>query len=468
MLRLSRLLCIVVLILAAIGAVGAQSDTPLVVLMDGDFWTWDDTTGALNRLTSWGYNHEPSISPDGTLIAYMSYAEMTAEAIEREGGIAGGELPGNIWVMDIRTGEATRLVDQPEGASFFTEGVPDLAVIRGKPVWSPDGSMMAWSEFTYPQTEPMNQRVMVYDFATGTAETLTDAVPPQGGVPAPVQLLWGENGITVLSYAQNMQTGMQDLSYLTYDLQGNLVMELAAPVSNNRFVTETVLVEVAGRQVLGLRYNTGEWELLDPITGVLETVPAPLEMVSALAPDQSLMLSPLSTDSVQIFDAEGHFLDQFDSVRYATLSPDGQAIGYELDALGGGPTVWRNGEITLMPVGETQYAWTAVWGPTLWRVPDTSTPVVQPPPSDFACAGALTPRLVIGGFAVVLPGSPNNVRASASTSGALVGTIPAGGVFEITGGPACGDGIVWWQVNYNGVIGWTAEGTDAYFVEPAA
>ena len=86
---------------------------------------------------------------------------------------------------------------------------------------------------------------------------------------------------------------------------------------------------------------------------------------------------------------------------------------------------------------------------------------------DPNCAGAPMPRLSVGAQARVLPGDANNVRDSASRSGALVGSIPGGGVFTVLEGPVCADGFNWWGVEYNGLTGWTVEGSGAdYWVEP--
>lgn len=94
---------------------------------------------------------------------------------------------------------------------------------------------------------------------------------------------------------------------------------------------------------------------------------------------------------------------------------------------------------------------------------------VPPPP---ACT--LPNRLTVGGYGRVTPGLPNVLRDAPGTqrTGAnsrVIGEIPGGGVFQVLGGPQCGtDGRWWWQVNYNGVVGWTAEGEGAgtYWVEP--
>ena len=86
---------------------------------------------------------------------------------------------------------------------------------------------------------------------------------------------------------------------------------------------------------------------------------------------------------------------------------------------------------------------------------------------DPACPGAPLPRLVVGALARVLPGDANNVRDAASRNGALVGSIPGGEVFNVLEGPVCADGLNWWSVDYDGLLGWTVEGSGSeYWLEP--
>lgn len=79
------------------------------------------------------------------------------------------------------------------------------------------------------------------------------------------------------------------------------------------------------------------------------------------------------------------------------------------------------------------------------------------------CPGALVSRLSVGGFGVVTPGQANNVRAQSSVSGSRLGTIPAGGRFDVLEGPVCSDGYAWWRVRYGTLTGWTAESNDQYY-----
>ena len=70
-------------------------------------------------------------------------------------------------------------------------------------------------------------------------------------------------------------------------------------------------------------------------------------------------------------------------------------------------------------------------------------------------------NLQVGYVGVVVPGLPNAVRNLPGTSApsVVVGQLEGGSYFHVLGGPTCVDGYNWWEVEGNGVIGWTADGT---------
>lgn len=83
------------------------------------------------------------------------------------------------------------------------------------------------------------------------------------------------------------------------------------------------------------------------------------------------------------------------------------------------------------------------------------------------------PRLVAGGQARVTPGLPNVIRSQPwrGAGSSILGQIPAGGVFTVLAGygPQCSEGMNWYYVSYNGLVGWTAEGNNGvYWTEPVA
>lgn len=86
------------------------------------------------------------------------------------------------------------------------------------------------------------------------------------------------------------------------------------------------------------------------------------------------------------------------------------------------------------------------------------------------CYGAPPPRLQVNTQAMVTPGLPNALRTQPFRGpySTVIGWIPGGSVFSVIGGPSCGDGMYWWQISYNGLIGWTPEGSPQgeYWLQP--
>lgn len=123
--------------------------------------------------------------------------------------------------------------------------------------------------------------------------------------------------------------------------------------------------------------------------------------------------------------------------------------------------------------GGTQIPWEVVcdyvWGGTAWHNINGHNP------NGVRCGGSaavpsqnithpqgnpceITALVTKGGAAQILPGIANNLRNSASTTGKFVVSIPGGSTISIIDGPTCANGHRWWKVNFNGTIGWTADG----------
>jgi len=89
---------------------------------------------------------------------------------------------------------------------------------------------------------------------------------------------------------------------------------------------------------------------------------------------------------------------------------------------------------------------------------------------DFGCYGSAPTRLQVGAQGRVTPGLPNIFRSQPyrGYDSIVLGQIPAGSTFSIIGGPSCFDNMLWWQINWNGQIGWTPEASNYgdYWIEP--
>ena len=98
-------------------------------------------------------------------------------------------------------------------------------------------------------------------------------------------------------------------------------------------------------------------------------------------------------------------------------------------------------------------------------VADYSNPLCQQPVGEISYMPTrLTPQIQ----ARVQPGLPNNLRDNPSTGASAIGEIPGGALFTVLQGPVCDDeGFLWYQVDFDGVVGWTAEGRGGdFFLEP--
>ena len=86
----------------------------------------------------------------------------------------------------------------------------------------------------------------------------------------------------------------------------------------------------------------------------------------------------------------------------------------------------------------------------------TAAPVMA---QDSNCTNAPTNNLRVGIWArVVQSPDANNLRQRPSTSAPVLDTMSSHRRFEIVGGPRCSGGLRWWQVRFEGIVGWTADG----------
>lgn len=80
--------------------------------------------------------------------------------------------------------------------------------------------------------------------------------------------------------------------------------------------------------------------------------------------------------------------------------------------------------------------------------------------------GGMGSQHIAGMATWVTPGLPNALRSQPG-SGTNIGAIPGGAQISIVAGPQCVGGRTWWQVNYAGLVGWTAEGEGgSYWLDP--
>lgn len=470
MLRVRSLICgiiIAILLLSLIPVqsepANAQADTaPIVLWAEGDYWRYYPATNSVEQITTWGWNSFPIISPDSTHIAYSSTAAFVVDYINENGGIGGGALPSNIWVLNIATGDAFRPADQAPGATFDSG---DTLYMRSNPTWSPDGLFLAWTELRSPN---MENYLAIYNMLTG--ETKFSTIDGQMyGVPAPLPIEWGDGGIAVQSFAFNEQLNVVTERYHIFDYNGTPLGALV-PNTGDAGGVDFTWIKDGVTDYLGVLDTDGIWHLLNPKTGIETTYIGNIELYNPLFPERHrLQVFPQETQNMG--DTLGAYVtapnipstllpNSSALLNYYTISPTGNAVAYSIFG-NAGSFVWSNGNLQNINLDKTVTS--LVWGYGQWRLADggiVGNPVSQTYQEPIACITELPSRLTVGRTAhVSLTGGANNMRDTASVNGLVVVQIPEGANFDVVEGPICDDGLAWWQVNYNGATGWTAEGS---------
>ncbi|MFP4321579.1 MAG: hypothetical protein ACLFTK_03925 [Anaerolineales bacterium] len=98
-------------------------------------------------------------------------------------------------------------------------------------------------------------------------------------------------------------------------------------------------------------------------------------------------------------------------------------------------------------------------------LPPFTPNIAAPPPPQ--CEDFMPSRLRPNMTAQVTPGPANNFRDGPSLNANSIGRLPGEAVFFVLDGPVCADGMAWWQVDYQGTVGWTSEGQgNTYWLQP--
>ena len=223
---------------------------------------------------------EPSsgatLSPDGTMIAYRSEAVGVREAIDDQIVNLPSQIPSNIWLWEVGSEESVLIAGQPEEATISADIGFEYMVERSVPVWSPDGTQLAWGEFNL---DTWTYQIMVYNLEDETVAVLIEEPPSgfQDVVFYPYPPSWGDGGIVFVQ--PNFIEGadgspeVQDAVSIFDPVDGNLIY--SAIVTEGEINTITTWQWLNEGMMLALELEDGSWEALDVESGELSKIEAP-------------------------------------------------------------------------------------------------------------------------------------------------------------------------------------------------
>lgn len=197
-----------------------------------------------------------TLSPDGTLVTFkVVEAQIAAEYF--------GDVPGTLVRLELETDTLHILSVQPETFSCEQEGCR-AGNWQGTPVFSPDGSQIAWAE----TGETSGLVMAVHTIATQETVRYPNVLKlgfQDGSDFALPYLEWGASGI-LNRYSTNL--GVADFHVLLdiIDPATRAVMTLDLHSYDDDSSLAPSIVEWAmlnGEQVLAFGYSTGLWEVVD-------------------------------------------------------------------------------------------------------------------------------------------------------------------------------------------------------------
>jgi len=452
-----------------------EQDSPLVVFLGGNMLVREGNTLQAFRICQPDESLAGGVfpSPDGSRFIMTAVPRKVEEAIAELGFIGDAPIGLNLWLCDIANESLTRFRLFPGGDEPFAGEIPIPEVLESRPVWSPDGQLIAWSQRAVADD---SASFVIYEPPTNTFTEIPVAIPPSGDFPSAPAIMWGEAGLHFSVSMLNQETFESTELIITYSPSGERLGEVAmTPSSETDFFTRQILVDLPdGSQRIALRSFEQGWLLLDPISGEQQPLNGLPALYSPAAPQGLALAGDIDAElnytwlPVGSLTGAGNLPDlRGIEANHIAVSPGGGAFAYADTAL----HIWENGTIIAIANSSDfaiDFSAAIFWGSTAWRIAEAGVSSASAADALPTCPGVQQSRLSVGSFAQVIPGAgANNVRDAAGTNSNTIGQIPEGGVFTVLDGPVCADGFAWYQVDFNGLTGWTAEGDSSnYWLEP--
>ncbi len=419
----------------------------IAYLSDGELWVWsvgEDYPIQMTGFADDAFIYVIEMSPDGRYVA----AGVRISIVDASGLLV--DDYSEVWLYDIPSAALSKITpDHPLPDENGYVGGEEY----GAPTFSPDGSELAWVYY-YEQFGGSVYGVDFYTIATQETRRVPGGIElgyQDGGLSLP-RPQWGAGGLldVVATIGSDNQFHNVVTRYDPVEQTGTYYDIWRQDMGDDQLPTDVQWAERAGRHVIAYR-RAEIWHTLDPLDGT--------ETSYSGAPTIHLAGYTLAANTLRTPSGEPVMLPE--GARILTVSTGGGAVLFRAAESAG---VWEAGSTRLFdPPLDIRASIGALAGARRVLRFDNVEPTGT---TSFAFSVRtditpcfLPPRLQIGQTAVVVPGAGANLlRADAGLAAAAVGSIPEGAQMTVLDGAVCRDGYRWWQVDYNGLVGWTAEG----------
>lgn len=306
----------------------------------GDVCSWSPGEDSYQHETRGVYIGQPALSPDGTLLVFLALPEAFVEASKRGEDLTRGTgpLPTNIGLLDLTrsVGDPERIIviaSQPDETAHSSEWPPLQR--RSRPVWSPDGTQIAWIELDL-DANAFAGRLMAFDVSTQStsiiARDLSLGYADAGMWGIPALLGWG----SVLAYTSHnagvypaiaMETGGFGEVLSIYDDSGHLSNQpitYFADFEDSLIALHWVLHH--DEWCLSMGYTQSGWIVHNPTTGHFERLKNTPAIQAITGEGWVGQVQLLEDGQLEVLWQEPDSLEVIKTALPATFTPNGQPL----------------------------------------------------------------------------------------------------------------------------------------------
>lgn len=346
-------MCLMICLMLIIASTYAQSNLfPLLVTAGLDDATQIFTleNGVYTPLdTGDAKTYSPDYAPQGGQFVYLRWSQITldfvAQMVAENGNFMYyGELPNDVVIYNLETGENMVIAGQPADADPESlVGAPR----RSSPKWSPDGTMIAWTEIIPNADNDFINHLVIYDLTTSETRILVDLPAIFSGFPSEVQ--WGNNGVYVYIFNQDDPVEPAEI-FLLLSANGDILFDVRIPIdfANYTATFPPFVAQDGDRELFAIYEPSGLLKLIDNTGIIEEAIGAAPRKYNRLTPDGlANIMMPSNGNAINYYVTnpttfyQELLIAQKFTLDEALVSPDGATAIY-LDWMNNVISVWHD------------------------------------------------------------------------------------------------------------------------------